>query len=550
MASSPPPPNTTSRPQSLGTPAAPVPPPVPVETHPNRAGLKPRPPLRPPPDPSRLAPEDAYFAHSPPRLRPLNLPNNHAASNPDLLNRVVATPAAVAALRPPPAVPGTKPKATGEARRDRGRSRRRKRQWKKLLWVKQSYPDNYTDTETFLDHLQRNPRLRPYDFWPLVADFTVIVQHVCSVIIFVCCFSAIFQERVSPVSVVSWATLCTIFCWCLWDYWEGKVQMESAQFQHGTVGDPADDGSSSGSLSGSTGDDRKRKSTDNGLGLSLDLSSIGSPPSRQSTMTSSYSDDTSATSLHSTRSSVSPPPLMSNSPSCYPSPSNIIPKSPGAIAINSFHVPYLPSRATQRLITAKSALLIFCALQGLSPILKSLTKSTTSDSIWAMSCWLMIINVFFFDYGSGTKENQNLSNNTGAGAVAAKFPASLSTNAALMASTVLASRLKSTTHVFSLTLFSIEVFGLFPVFRRHLRAISWRGHVLLTVSLVIAAGAAVGVTLKGGYKGMILGILIGAPSTALAMGGCSWWLIRLQKYKNVVAGPWDQAKPILRRHWD
>ncbi|KMU84383.1 phosphatidylinositol N-acetylglucosaminyltransferase subunit C [Coccidioides immitis H538.4] len=131
-----------------------------------------------------------------------------------------------------------------------------------------------------------------------------------------------------------------------------------------------------------------------------------------------------------------------------------------------------------------------------------------------MSCWLMIINVFFFDYGSGTKENQNLSNNTGAGAVAAKFPASLSTNAALMASTVLASRLKSTTHVFSLTLFSIEVFGLFPVFRRHLRAISWRGHVLLTVSLVIAAGAAVGVTLKGGYKGMILGILIGAPSTA------------------------------------
>jgi hypothetical protein len=28
-----------------------------------------------------------------------------------------------------------------------------------------------------------------------------------------------------------------------------------------------------------------------------------------------------------------------------------------------------------------------------------LTKSTSSDSIWAMSCWLMCINVFFFDYG-------------------------------------------------------------------------------------------------------------------------------------------------------
>jgi len=32
--------------------------------------------------------------------------------------------------------------------------------------------------------------------------------------------------------------------------------------------------------------------------------------------------------------------------------------------------------------------------------LKSLTKSTSSDSIWALATWLLIINVFFFDYGS------------------------------------------------------------------------------------------------------------------------------------------------------
>jgi phosphatidylinositol glycan class C protein len=151
----------------------------------------------------------------------------------------------------------------------------------------------------------------------------------------------------------------------------------------------------------------------------------------------------------------------------------------------------------------------------------------------------MMINIFFFDYGAVEES-----------AAAAKFPASLSTNAALMASTVLASRLKSTTHVFSLTLFSIEVFGLFPVFRRHLRAISWSGHVLLTVSLVVTASAAVGITLHGGFSGAILGIFIGCPATAFAMGGCSWWLISLQRYKNVVTGPWDAAKPILRRHWD
>ncbi|WEW57457.1 glycosylphosphatidylinositol anchor biosynthesis [Emydomyces testavorans] len=488
-------PNPTSRPQSSAGPAAPIPPPVPVETHPNRAGLGIHPLLRPPPDPSRLAPEDAYFAHSPPRLRPLNVPNNHATTNPDLLNRVVATPAAVAALRPPPAVPGLEPKVAREPRRDRGRSRRRKRQWKKLLW-----------------------------------------------------------ERVSPVSVVSWATICTIFCWGLWDYWEGRAQPQAEKFPHTTVSDAADDCSTSGSLSGSVEEGSKGKPTDE-LGLSLETSSTGSPLSRQNTLSSTNSGNTSATSVHSAPSPISSTsPVTPNLSNSCPDFSDMMPKTAHGMTKTSSSISYFSTRTSQRLITAKSALLIFCALQGLSPILKSLTKSTTSDSIWAMSWWLMIINVFFFDYGSSSNESHNISNNTGAGAgagaVAAKFPASLSTNAALMASTVLASRLRSTTHVFSLTLFSIEVFGLFPIFRRHLRGISWRGHVVLTVFLVIAAGAAVGVTLKGGYKGVILGIFFGAPLTALIMGGCSWWLIGLQKYKNVVAGPWDQAKPILRRHWD
>ncbi|KAI2388870.1 glycosylphosphatidylinositol anchor biosynthesis [Ophidiomyces ophidiicola] len=539
MASSPPKSTTpTSRPPSSATP---VPPPVPVDTHPNRAGLRPRQPLRPALDPSRLAPEDAYFAHTLPRLRPLTTAGNHAA-NPDLLNRVVTTPAAVAALRPPPAVPRIQSKSGAGARSDRGRSRRRKRQWKKLLWVKQSYPDNYTDTETFLDHLQRNPRLRPYDFWPLVADFTVIVQHVCSVVIYICCFTVIFQERVSPVSVASWATLCTIFCWGLWDYWEGNIHLAAEECPDLSS---AHDGSNSGLLI---------KKPADGLGLSLNMSNVGSPPSRQSTISSVHSDDTSATSIYSVPSPdavISP--VDSNLPVYPPSLRATLSNSVAKLYLKPFPAPYRPSRGSQRLITAKSALLIFCALQGLSPILKSLTKSTTSDSIWAMSCWLMIINVFFFDYGSGSsvRETPQQGNNAGAGAVAARFPASLSTNAALMASTVLASRLESATHVFSLTLFSIEVFGLFPIFRRHLRTISWRGHITLTITLVISAAAAVGVTLKGGCKGGALGILFGAPLTALVMGGCSWWLIGLQKYKNVVTGPWDQAKPILRRrHWD
>jgi phosphatidylinositol glycan class C protein len=157
-----------------------------------------------------------------------------------------------------------------------------------------------------------------------------------------------------------------------------------------------------------------------------------------------------------------------------------------------------------------------------------------------MSFWLLTINIFFFDYSV-------------AWVGVNKFPvASLSTNAALMASTVLASRLPSTGQVFSLTLFSIEVFGLFPVFRRYARHRSWRYHMILTVLLVLGAGGGVGMILgrdesggafpwKGGLAGMIVGCLI----VALAMGGCSWWLIGLQKYKNEIYGPWDPARPII-----
>lgn len=121
----------------------------------------------------------------------------------------------------------------------------------------------------------------------------------------------------------------------------------------------------------------------------------------------------------------------------------------------------------------------------------------------------------------------------------------------MMASAVLASRLPSTTHVFSLTLFSIEVFGLFPIFRRQLRAQSWRGHLALTIVLVITAWGGVFVILTGGGQGaFIAGVILGGIVTFLCMGICSWWLIGLQKYKNEIRGPWDPARPVIRRHWD
>ena len=338
---------------------------------------------------------------------------------------------------------------------------------------------------------------------------------------FVCSFVGIYQQRVSPVSVVSWGSAGTVLGWILWDFWVRQAATlktfpeatSHGDFINGPAlsvpGTPISTTAPAPSTNGS-------EPSSTGLGLTLTTSNFSKKGHLHSQ------------SQNSVTSGLSPVLSSYHPAGPYPeAPSN---------ASNTV----MPTHS--RLATAKSAILIYIALLGLSPILKSLTESTTKDSIWAMTTWLMCINIFFFDYGGG---------------VGVKFPASLSTNAALMASTVLASRLRSTTHVFSLMLFSIEVFGLFPVFRRHLRHISWRGHLLLTLALVIGAGASLGTALskkalwQGGWKRAVLGVLVWVVGSAVSMGGCSFWLISLQQYKMALQGPWDPARPVIRgAQWD
>ena len=173
-----------------------------------------------------------------------------------------------------------------------------------------------------------------------MTDSTVIVQHVASVAIFCCCFVAIYMERVSPISVVSWASFGTFLAWVLWDYWMGQEEA---------------------------------KTTD-------DIAHILPMKDKQSHDNVAGSDETEE---------AEQSPVGKEQPAA-PYPPNVDPTSS------------LSPRNQQRLATARSALLIYAALLGLSPILKSLTKSTTSDSIWALSTWLLFTNVAFFDYGSGS----------------------------------------------------------------------------------------------------------------------------------------------------
>lgn len=575
-------PSTASTPASTPAPS-PIPPPVPVETHPNRG--KPQ-VNRLGGDSSRLASEDATFkTFSPPRLRPVLEINGSAAAS----AAAAALRPAVASLRAPPAIPPVAARLAEEKRRAANRRRTQPHVWKKLLWIKQhGFPDNYTDTATFLDHLQRNPRLRPYDFWPLVADSAVIVQHVCSVAIYICTYAGIYQGRLSPVAVVTCGTIVTVAGWIVWDQWMGQEEAEelAAITKAQRLSIDVDDGSSTSSTGSAkvmmNGNGHVNGSLQGrGIGLKLSTTNLAVKDDEPK-FAGKHGQSLSKSSFQS----ISPiDPLGDSSmepfPDLQPSVSRPqLPQSPSMGSSQAALATTISSRNQVRLKTFKSAALIYFALLGLSPILKSLTKSTSSDSIWALATWLLIINIFFFDYGSldiamKPPKAPPLSEISGAAPVdpsltqshtsirAAPFPPSLSTNAALMASTVLASRLLTTTAVFSLTLFSIQVFGLFPVFRRHLRQKSSNSHLLLTLALVAMSTCGLGLILSQSYThtygdcgyclGWIwhvilrstIGLVVGGLSTAFVMGGCSWWLIGLQRYKNVVIGPWDPAKPVL-----
>ena len=249
-------------------------------------------------------------------------------------------------------------------------------------------PDNYTDEYTFLDHLQLNPRNQRYEFWRLVGDSAVIVQHMSSVIIFVCCFTGIFQNRISPYTVVGWGSLTTLLGWIVWDFWVSQQEeMERLEAEESPEFVQTDDDSvSPGSplvLGSMTNSDV--------LASTISLSSNG-PGASKNDLSRTHSRSNSGANMAKLGSVTPISDLVNGHPTGAPT-FAIPPYGAGASGLSP--------KTRRRLSTLKSALLIYCAVLGLSPILKSLTKSTSKDSIWAMSAWLMIINVCFFDYSGG-----------------------------------------------------------------------------------------------------------------------------------------------------
>ncbi|KAI8146418.1 phosphatidylinositol N-acetylglucosaminyltransferase subunit C [Fennellomyces sp. T-0311] len=181
----------------------------------------------------------------------------------------------------------------------------------------------------------------------------------------------------------------------------------------------------------------------------------------------------------------------------------------------------------ERKRVVKSAVFFFSTLLGLSPILKTLTSQISDDTIWALTVCCFLANVLFHDYISHSR-------------LRVKIPGSLSTNAAIFASVLLASRLDTNMDVFGLLSFAVEWFALFPILRRYLQELNPKVHITLTISILLVV--------------VIMFLRISKAIVFLYMLGfcfitfiCPYWLIFIQKYKNEIHGPWDEARPRLQK---
>lgn len=165
----------------------------------------------------------------------------------------------------------------------------------------------------------------------------------------------------------------------------------------------------------------------------------------------------------------------------------------------------------------QSATIFLSFTFGFSPVLKTLTESVSTDTVYAMSALMLLAHLVSFPYAQPSP------------------PGSFSLNAALFASVCLASRLPGTLHTFAMLSCALLVFALWPCLVQKLRE---------NIPSQFA-GVCVGVCI-GGIGGLGSQSLGGAVLLTLALASvtllCPLLLVRLQRQKDNIHGPWDEAE--------
>ncbi|XP_041861466.1 phosphatidylinositol N-acetylglucosaminyltransferase subunit C [Melanotaenia boesemani] len=175
------------------------------------------------------------------------------------------------------------------------------------------------------------------------------------------------------------------------------------------------------------------------------------------------------------------------------------------------------SQPRTHLANLQSAAIFLSFTFGFSPVLKTLTESVSTDTVYAMSAVMLLAHLLSFPYSQPSP------------------PGSLSLNAALFASVCLASRLPGALHTFAMLSCALLVFALWPCLLQKMREST--SHQFTGVCLGVCIGGV------GGLGSQSMG---GAVLLSLALVSvtllCPLLLIKLQRHKDNIHGPWDEAE--------
>lgn len=149
----------------------------------------------------------------------------------------------------------------------------------------------------------------------------------------------------------------------------------------------------------------------------------------------------------------------------------------------------------------------------LSPVLKTLTDTISTDTIYAMTILMFLVHLIFSKYGP----------------LQISLSDSLSITSSIFGSLMLASRLASPLHAFSLLTVSVQCFVLLPFLMHKLTS------KILISSLL---------TLNTLYFLLLVSQTLSYVFIATVVFLhfiCPYWYVRCQKYKDNIYGPWDEA---------
>lgn len=357
----------------------------------------------------------------------------------------------------------------------------RVRPWCKVLYEKNPSGDNHVD-DTFLTALVKNSHGAPMDLRHLARQSQAITQHVSATVLFLVLFQN--MHRGAPGCVTA-RLLGMLDCMLLLAghavvrYCE-QLEQRSCRY-----------------VGNSTFSWRFTSST-----------SIRSPSSSLSL-------------------SSSPSLLSSSAATCHGKSSDAC-CTQAERRSNSVRRRTLTTGSSEELLNSiKNHMLFAALLHVMAPMLRTLTKSYANDSIWALTFALTAVHLATHDYrfiiapprADGRREKQR---------------GTFSFNAAIFLTVLLASRLRSNDEVVTFIAFSIEVFAYFPIACHHIKHVSSSLYLNVTLFLVIITMVVVfpiSFMLGVGYTMTICSLSFFGP----------WAMIRCQKYKNTMQGPWDVA---------